>query len=154
MTKTAATSIAAAALTLTAAAAALASPIKGKTYSGATPSSGVRSEGNHKVSLYAGGSIQLRVSSNGRSVTVRFTSTAPVLYCRTAKRLKVQSTKAASITSSGSFRASITQRFNPGPGLAPIVQVITGHFSGRSVSGKIVTQAAQCSGVTGFSAHA
>jgi hypothetical protein len=142
------------ALVLVGSTAALAAPLNGKTYQGAVPSSGVRSEGHHRVKLHAGGNIVLRVASNGKTVSVRFTSTAAVLYCNTTKRLQVQSTKATKITSSGSFRASISQRFSPGPGLPPIVQVITGHFSGHTVNGKIITQAAQCSGVTGFSAHA
>ena len=141
------------ALMLAGSTAALAAPLNGKTYQGAVPSRGLRTEGHHIVKLHAGGNIVLRVAGNGKSVSVRFTSTAAVLYCNTTKRLQVQTTKSAKITASGSFKATISQRFVAGPGLAPIVQVITGHFSGHTANGKIITQAAQCSGVTGFSAH-
>jgi hypothetical protein len=142
------------ALTLVASATALASgAIGGKTYVGAVPSSGIRKESGHRVALRAGGNIVLNVARNGRSVTVRFSSPYPVLYCLTTKALKVQTSKSTRISSSGSFTASISERFQPGPGLAPIVQVVSGRFSGRSVSGTIKTQAAECSGSTSFSAR-
>ncbi len=141
------------ALTLTVTAAALASgPLKGKTYEGAVASKGT-SERHHLIPLHAGGNIVLKVAGNGRSVTVRFTSSYAVLYCNTTKALKVQTTKPARISSSGSFKASINERFEPGPGLPPIVQVVSGHFSGKSVSGTINTQATPCGGVTSFSAR-
>ena len=139
---------------LTWSAVALAAPMSGKTYKGSVPSTGIRTERHRTVKLHAGGSITLKVSGNGRSVTVHFTSAAPVLYCNATKSLQVQSTKPASISRSGTFKASIAERFSPGPGLPPIVQVITGRFSGHTVSGKIQTNAAQCSGVASFSAHA
>ena len=141
-------------LALAGASTALAGAWGGRTYEGGVASSGVRSEGHHTVRLHAGGSIILRVSGNGRSVTVRFSSPYPVLYCNTTKTLRVQSTRAAQISGSGNFRASIAERFSVGPGLPPIVQVVSGHFSGGNVSGSIQTNAAECSGSTGFYARA
>jgi len=142
------------ALTLAIATSALAAgPLKGRTYQGGVPSTGI-SNRHHRVAVRAGGNVVLRVSGNGRSVSVRFSSPYPVLYCNTSKTLKVQRTKPARISGSGSFRASITQRFQVGPGPAPITQVISGRFSGRRVSGTIETQAAECGGRTSFSAKA
>jgi hypothetical protein len=142
------------ALALAGAATALAGPLKGKTYKGAIPSSGKSSRRHLVIPLHAGGNIVLRVSRSGGSVTVSFSSAHPVLYCNTPKLLQVQTTKAAKISSSGSFKASISQRFNPGPGLAPIMQVVSGRFSGGSVSGTIQTVQSECGGVTHFSAKA
>ena len=144
-----------AALTLVASATAFAAgAVGGKTYTGSVPKFGIRKESGHRVGLRAGGNIILSVAHSGHSVTVRFSSAYPVLYCLTNKPLKVQTSKPVKISSSGSFTASIPERFQPGPGLAPIVQVVSGHFSGKSVSGTIKTQAAECSGSTSFSARA
>jgi hypothetical protein len=143
------------ALTLIASATAFASgAVGGKTYVGSAPASGIRKESGRRVPLRAGGNIVLSVARNGRSVTVRFSSSYPLFYCETNKTLKVQTTKSAPISRSGSFTASIAERFEPGPGLPPIVQVVSGRFSGRSVSGTIKTQAAECSGSSSFSARA
>lgn len=131
-----------------------AGPLKGKTYEGSAPSSGITSEGHHRVVLRAGGNIVLHVAGNGRSVTVGFSSSRPVLYCITTKTLHVQSTRSASISGSGTFKASITERFAAGPGAPAIVQVVTGRFSGGSVSGTIYTNAAECSGTSYYSARA
>lgn len=136
------------------AASAMAAPLKGKTYEGAAPTTGITAEGHHRVALRAGGKIILRVASNGKSVKVRFSSSSPVLYCRTAQTLQVQVTKAARISSSGSFRASINERFKAGPGSPGIVQVVTGRFSGGVVHGTITTIAEPCSGSASFSATA
>jgi hypothetical protein len=141
-------------LTVASSASALGGPLKGKTYEGTTPTTGVTQEGHHRVLLRAGGKIILRVSRNGRSVTVRFSSSSPVLYCRTAQALQVQATKAAAISSSGSFRASISQRFKAGPGAPAIVQLITGRFSGHTLRGTIKTVAEPCSGSASFTATA
>jgi hypothetical protein len=142
------------ALLLAGSAAALAAgPLKGKTYEGGAPSSGVNSEG-HRLHTHATGNIILRVSGNGRSVTVRFSSSSPLLYCNTQQQLHVQSTKAASISAGGTFKAAIAERFAAGPGPPSIVQVVAGHFSGANVSGGINTHAGECSGVTTFSARA
>jgi hypothetical protein len=130
-----------------------AGPLNGKTYEGGAPSSGINSEG-HRLRTHASGNIILRVAGSGRSVTVRFSSSSPILFCNTQQRLYSQSTKPASISSGGAFKAAIGQRFAPGPGLPAIVQVVTGKFSGHTVRGTIHTQAAECSGVTTFSATA
>jgi hypothetical protein len=143
------------ALTLAISAAALASgPLKGRTYEGSAPSSGISSEGHHQLRLHAGGNIVLRVAGSGKSVTVRFSSSSPVLYCNTQQALQVQSTKPATVSGAGRFRASIAERFAAGPGAPAIVQVVSGRFSGRTVSGTIHTNAGECGGVTTFSARA
>ena len=156
MTRTAGrTLILAAALAMIASTVALAAgALKGKTYEGATPSIGIDSYGHHKLHLYAGGKIVLKVSRNGSFVTVHFTTDNPVLYCNTQETLHVQSTKSVRISRSGKFRASIAQRFRAGPGPSAIVQVITGRFSGRTVKGTIHTEAAECGGVSSFTAKA
>jgi hypothetical protein len=143
------------ALTVAGTTAALAAgPLRGRTYEGSAPSTGVRAANHRLVRLHAGGNIILRVAGNGGSVTVRFSSSSPVLFCNTTKTLHVQSTRAARISSSGTFSASISERFAAGPGLPPIVQVVSGRFSGGTVSGRIQTNAAECSGVSSFSARA
>ena len=145
---------AAGAVSLVCAAVAAAGPLAGGTYVGSAPSSGVSSEGHHRLKLYAGGTIALKVARNGRSVSVGFSSSYPILYCRTSKTLKVQRSHPTSISGSGSFRAAVSQRFQATPGPPPIVQIVSGRFNGRSVSGKIETRAAECSGVSYFSARA
>ncbi len=153
-TRTRRTLAATLALTLAISAAALASgPLKGKTYEGGVPSTGVNAKG-HRVPLHSSGNVVLRVAGNGRSVTVRFSSSYPVLYCNTTKALQVQNTKPAKISGSGTFRASINERFAAGPGPPAIVQVVSGRFSGGTVSGTIQTNAAECSGRTSYSARA
>lgn len=143
------------ALTLVGSAGALAAgPLKGKTYEGAAPSSGIEKEG-HRLRTHATGIIILQVSRSGRSLTVRFSSSAPVLYCNTQQGVQRQSTKPASISRSGAFKAAVGERFAAGPGPPGIVQVVTGKFSGRTVRGTIRTQASDfCSGVATFSATA
>lgn len=144
---------AALALTLTGGAMALAAgPLRGKTYTGGAPSTGVDGQGHH-VRTHASGDITLRVSGSGRSVSVHFTG-APVLYCVTQEQIRVQTSKAASISRSGSFKASVSERFAAGPGPPAIVQLISGQFSGGAVKGSIRTQAAECGGVASFSASA
>jgi hypothetical protein len=132
---------------------ALGGALNGRTYETNVPSSGVNNEG-HRVRTHSGGRLVLRVSSNGRSVTVHFTSSSPFFYCNVQQRLRVQSTRPAPLSSNGSFKATIEQRFLPGPGPAAIVQVITGHFSGRAVHGAIRTKQPECGGIAGFSANA
>lgn len=141
------------ALALACASSALAGPIRGKTYEGRAPSSGVDREG-HRQHTHATGNVVLRVAGNGKSVTVRFSASSPILYCVTQQQLHVQSTKPALISSNGKFTATIAQRFAAGPGAPSIVQVITGQFSGHTVKGKISTHASECSGVSYFSATA
>jgi len=136
-----------------AASAIAAGPLKGRTYEGGVPSTGITSEGHHQIRLHSAGNIVLHVASNGRSVSVRFTSPWPVLYCITQQALQRQTTKPASI-SHGSFNATISQRFAAGPGPSAIVQVIAGHFSGHTVRGTIHTRARDCGGTSTFSARA
>jgi hypothetical protein len=154
MTKTAyRTSIITLAFTLAISAGALAAGLlKGKTYQGKTPSSGVDSEG-HRQRLTVTG-ISLGVAASGKSVTVRFASNDPILYCVTQELLHSQSTKPALISKSGTFKATIDQRFAAGSLAPAVVQVVSGQFSGHTVKGTIHTQAGECSGVTTFSATA
>jgi hypothetical protein len=77
-----------------------------------------------------------------------------VLYCVTQQHVRVQSTKPASISGSGAFRATVGERFAPGPGPPAIVQIVSGQFSAGSVKGTIRTQAAECGGTASFSATA
>jgi hypothetical protein len=130
-----------------------AGPLGGRTYQGSVPSRGVDHEGHH-VKTHAAGKITLHVASNGRSVTVHFSSASPVLYCVTQEQVHVQTSKRASISSSGKFTAKVDERFAAGPGAPSIVQVVTGQFSGGTVTGQIRTQAPPCSGVSRFSASA
>jgi hypothetical protein len=106
------------------------------------------------VRTFAAGNVVLRVSGSGGSVTVRFSSGWPVLYCHAEEPIRVQTTHPAAISSSGTFRAAVGERFRPGPGPPAIVQLVTGHFSGGSVHGVIYTRAAECSGKAGYSANA
>jgi len=131
-----------------------AGPLNGKTYEGTAPSSGVDREG-HRQHTHANGNIVLRVAGSGRSVTVRFASSSAILYCNTREKLYSQSTKPASISRAGTFKATIGEKFSAGPGLPAIVQVVTGQFSGRTARGQIrTTQDAECDGVANFSATA
>jgi len=139
------------ALTLALAAAALAGPLKGKTYKGTTPTTGTESQ-HHKVKVVSH-TISLKVSSNGKKVSVHLSFGRPLLYCGTQEQVHVAETSPASISSNGSFKATIQERFSKSVGPAPITQVISGHFKGSKVSGTIRTEAAECSGSTSFSAH-
>ena len=141
-------------LALAGSAGALASgPLNGKTYEGGAPSSGV-SEG-HRKPTHASGNVILRVAGSGRSVTVRFSSSSPILYCVSQLKVRVQSSHPASISSSGAFKAAVGERSAAGPGPPGILQVITGKFFGRTVRGTIRTQAGEfCGGVATFSATA
>lgn len=143
------------ALTLAGSACALAAgPLNGKSYQAGAPSWGVSGEG-HRIRTHASGDLVLRVASNGRTVTVRFSgSSYPVLYCRTNERLYSQSTKPASISSSGRFRATVGEKFTRGPGLPAVVQVVSGQFKGHMVYGLIRTQVPECGGVSSFAASA
>jgi hypothetical protein len=144
------------ALTLVVSASAFAGAIGGKRYLGGIPETGTKFEGHRgtgKTHAY-GGNLSLRVSRSGGTVQVSFTSAWPVLYCYTTKQLRVQKSRPARISHSGAFTASVEERFSPGPGLPPIVQVVSGRFRGRVVTGKIETRAAPCSGLTTYYATA
>ena len=152
-TRTRRTLAASLALTLALSTAALAAaPLKGKTYEGGVPSTGVNARG-HRVPLHSSGNVVLRVAGNGKSVTVRFSSSSPVLYCRHYQSAAGAEHQAGADLGLGTFRASINERFAVGPGPPAIVQVVSGKFSGRTVSGTISTQAAECSGTASFSAR-
>jgi hypothetical protein len=140
-------------LTLAISASALAAgALSAKTYKGTSPAKGVDGEG-HPQSL-AQSQMTLKVARNGKTVIVHFASSKPILYCETSMALRVQTDKPAKISSSGSFRATIDERFSPGPGPSAIVQVVSGKFSGSKVHGTIRTEAGECSGSTSFSASA
>jgi len=156
MGKTTRTLTIALALALAASASAFAGAIGGKRYVGGIPEKGTKTEGHRGPgSTHAyHGLVSLRVSRRGGTVQVSFTSPWPVLYCYSTKQLQVQKTRSVRISRSGSFTASVEERFSPGPGLPPIVQVVTGRFKGRVATGKIETRAAPCSGWTTFYATA
>jgi hypothetical protein len=127
--------------TLASGATALASkPVKGATYTGAT--------------AHGKAPIELKVSANGKRVTVKMVS-AP-LYCQGGGAPEVQITKAAAISKSGSFSGSIAYEFR-------FTHKITSHlffsgkFSGRTVTGSARSQftlAKTCNGSTTFTARA
>ncbi len=145
---------AALALALALPAAALAAgPLRGKTYEGTLPSSGVDSEGHHKQ-LQPAGKIVLRVARNGRSVSVRFTGPFPILFCVSEVPMQAQVTHAATISASGRFHATVGERFSAGPGEPSVFQAVSGQFSGRKVHGTIHTSPSECGGTTSFSATA
>jgi hypothetical protein len=140
------------ALTLAIAAGALAAgPLKGKTYKGTTPKIGLSSEHN-KTALVAH-TISLKVSSNGKKVTVHLSFGHPLFYCQSKLETHFETTSAAKISSNGSFKATIQERFTNSVGGAPITQQISGKFSGSKVTGTIRTEADVCSGSVSFSAH-
>jgi hypothetical protein len=156
MRKTSVTATVALVLALSLASATFAGAIGGKAYVGGIPEVGTKLEGHRgkgKTHAY-GGLLSLRVSRSGKAVTVSFTSSWPVIYCYNTKLLRVQHTRAARISRSGSFTASIEERFSAGPGLPPIVQIVSGRFHGRVATGKIETHAPPCSGVAAFYATA
>jgi hypothetical protein len=140
------------ALTLAMSAVAFAAgPLHGKTYKGQTAATGKDVEG-HTITLHPAGVLELKVASNGSTVTVHFPQHAAVLYCLTTLTLHSQSTKPAKISSNGSFKASVGERFQASAGSPPVTQIITGRFSGGTVKGTIHTSAAECSGTTAFTA--
>lgn len=156
MGKTTRTLTIALALALGASSISFAGAIRGKRYVGGIPEKGTKTEGHRGPGPTHAfhGLIALRVSRSGGTVQVSFTSPWPVLYCYSTRALQVQRTRSARISRSGSFTAFIEERFSPGPGLPPIVQVVSGRFNGRVVTGKIETRAAPCSGWTTFYATA
>jgi hypothetical protein len=127
--------------TLASGAAALASkPVNGATYTGTT--------------AHGKAAIELKVSANGKRVTVKMVS--PPLYCEGGGGPTLQITKAAAISKSGSFNGSIAYEFR-------FTHKITSHlffsgkFSGRSVTGSARSEfalAKVCDGSTSFTARA
>lgn len=138
-------------LTLVVAAGALAAgPLHGKTYKTTTPNTGNNSR-NQRAGIPSV-PLVLKVSGNGKTVTVSFPSNTPILYCTTKKELAVQSTKPAKIARNGSFVAKVGQRFSAGPGEPAVLQVVSGTFSGHTVHGTIRTEAPPCGGTASFTA--
>ncbi len=142
------------ALTLAVSAAALAGPLKGKTYKGSTVSSGT-SEHGRKFLFLGNTAIDLAVASNGKTVKVSFPSSYVILYCRTQSHLYSQKTKPAKISGSGSFKAEVGVRLEKGNAGEPSVkEIVSGRFSGTKVSGTIKTEDPECGGTTSFTAKA
>ena len=137
---------------LLATAAFAAGPLAGKTYSTTTPSYGYN-EQHIRTHLHAG-PLTLKVSGNGKTVTVHFSSDRAVLYCLATETLHLQTTSPAAISSSGSFTARVDEGFHAGDKKPAIVQVIAGKFSGRTVYGTIRTEAEPCGGTATFTATA
>jgi hypothetical protein len=151
--KTRRTLVIAVAVALVGTASALAGPLNGATYVGSLPTSGTADYKHLHLKTHPdGGEIILTVSHNGRTVTAKFSNDHPFMFCRSEQLLKEQSTKPAKISSSGSFNATIGQKYLVQPGEPAITQEITGRFSGRRVSGTITTLAGECGGVSSFSA--
>jgi len=124
----------------TSAVALAAGPVKGGTYKG--------------VTVHARAAISLKVSGSGRAVTVSVP--APPAYCQGGNGPTRQITKPATISSSGSFKGSISYEFAL-LGKTVINLFYSGRFSGRSVTGTARTEyllAKQCNGTTSFSAKA
>jgi hypothetical protein len=144
------------ALTLAITVSALAAgPLKGKTYKGTTPKFGTSLE-HHKTAVPSH-TISLKVSSNGKKVSVHLSFGHPILFCQTKSEVHVEETTPAKISGNGSFKATIAERFQKSVGGAPVTQVVTGRFSGHNVTGTIRTEAENekfCEGTVAFSAHA
>lgn len=140
------------ALTLLLAATALAAgPLAGKTYKTVTPSTGLNEQ--HLRKHIAKSPMTLKVSGNGKTVTVHFSSVNPILYCLTKETLHTQTTTPAKI-SNGSFTARVGEGFHAKDKKPAIVQVVSGKFSGKTVRGTIKTEAEPCGGTTSFTATA
>jgi hypothetical protein len=115
-------------------------PVKGATYIGAT--------------AHGKAPIELKVSANGKSVTVKMLS--PPLYCQGGGGPELQITKVAAIAKSGSFKGSnaYESRFNH---KITALLLFSGKFSGRTVTGSARSEfllAKTCDGSTSFSARA
>jgi hypothetical protein len=142
-------------LAVVAAGPALAGAVGGDTYVGTLPAYGTANYHHLRLRLHThGAAIVLSVARSGRTVTVHFSTSYPVMFCVDNEFLKVQSTKPARISSSGSFTAVIAGKFLAQGGAPAVTQTITGRFSGKHVSGTIVTSAGNCGGVSHYSASA
>jgi hypothetical protein len=146
------------ALSLTISMVALAAgPLKGKTYSGRTPASGVGSEGSFSFGVRL--SVVLKVSANGKSVTASFPGIPEagthraVMYCNVGVALVRQVTSPATISKkTGSFQATILDKLSEEPSV-PLKQIVTGKFDGHTVKGTVRTAtSAGCSGSTTYTA--
>jgi hypothetical protein len=134
-----------------------AGPLKGKTYTGRTPASGVGSEGS--FSFGAPLPVVLKVSANGKSVTASFPGISEagthraVFYCNVGVALIRQVTKPATISKkTGSFQATILDKLSEEPSV-PLQQIVTGKFNGHTVKGTVHTVTSPgCSGSTTYTA--
>ena len=117
-----------------------AGPVKGGTYKG--------------VTAHGKEAISLKVSASGKTVTVHVPS--PPAYCAGGGGTALEITKAAAISSSGSFKGSIAYEFVPFH--KTVVKLFfNGKFSGRKVTGTARSEfpfSKQCNGSTSFSAKA
>jgi hypothetical protein len=144
-------------LSLTLSMAALAAgPLKGKTYSGRTPASGVGPEGSFSFGVRL--PVVLKVSASGKSVTASFPGIPEagthraVMYCNIGVALLRQVTTPATISKGGSFQATILDKLSTEPGV-PLKQIVTGRFNGHTVKGTVrTTTSAGCSGSTTYTA--
>jgi len=134
-----------------------AAALAGKTYSANSPSWGIKTTRGVRYALPVG-LMTFKVSSSGKTVTVHFASNRALIYCGTKETVHSQVTSPAKISSSGSFKATVYEKFKVGKGpaasTASITQLIDGRFSGHTVRGTIHTEAPPCSGYTNFSATA
>jgi hypothetical protein len=97
--------------------------------------------------------IYLRVSADGRSVTVDVPF--PPLFCQGGGGLERRITRPAPIAGDGSFRGSITYEYRPNR-RRNIRLTFSGRFSGRSARGAVRAEylrAPQCNGSTSYSAR-
>jgi hypothetical protein len=97
--------------------------------------------------------ITLKVSSDGQTVRVGFPSPYPLFYCPVGIQLRAQITSPAPISSNGGFTATVVDKLNPEPAV-PVKQIVTGRFSGHTVTGTIRTKAGNCGGTATFAAKA
>jgi hypothetical protein len=117
-----------------------AGPVKGSTYKGAT------AHGKEAISL--------KVSGSGKAVTLSVPT--PPGYSAGCSGPTRQITKAAAISSSGSFNGSIAYEFQLVRKIV-VKLFVSGTFSGRTVKGtarSVYPFSRQCGGSTGFSARA
>jgi hypothetical protein len=134
------TSLAALAVAASPALATAGGPVKGAKYTGTT--------------AHSSEPISLKVSANGRSVTVS-AAFAP-LYCEGGGAGTRQITKPAVISTSGAFKGDIAYEFAPEHKITAKL-LFSGKFSGHTVKGTARSEfllAKQCNGSTSFSAKA
>jgi hypothetical protein len=115
-------------------------PVKGATYTGAT--------------VHGKAPIELKVSANGKRVTVKMVS--PPLYCQGGGGPELQITKAVAISKSGSFKGSIAYEFRFTHKVTAHL-LFNGKFSGHTVTGSAQSEfalAKTCDGSTSFIALA
>lgn len=128
------------ALTLVAVALA-AGPLAGATYKGEATQG--------KENVYK---ISLKVATSAK--TVKVTVNPPPHPCDVGLPVHAIVTKAAAISKGGSFKQSITYKFDPEPSV-PVKLVFAGKFSGKSVAGTMKNETGgECDATWKFSAKA